>query len=94
MNNTEKFNKVKKLIKKYGGDDVRISNRKHKKYDVLYKNNWISFGDNRYEDWLDHHNPKRRINYRKRAKGLRDGKGNLTYNNPYSANYWSYNILW
>ena len=90
----DKFSKVKKLVKKYGGDDVRISKVKNKKYDVLYNGKWISFGDNRYEDWHDHHNPLRRRSYRKRAKGIKNKKGELTYKDPNSPNYWSYFTLW
>lgn len=92
MNN--KFNKVKKLVKKFGGDDVRISKRKNKKYDVLYNNKWISFGDNRYEDFLDHKDPKRRENYRKRASKITNKKGEYTNKDPNYPNYWAFNVLW
>lgn len=92
--NLSKFDKVKELVLKYGGDDLRVSKRKHKKYDVLYKGKWISYGDNRYQDFLDHQDPKRRANYRNRAGGIRNKKGELTYKIPTSPNYWSYWTLW
>lgn len=92
--NSSKFKKVKKLAKKYGAEDIRQSKRKFKKYDVLYSGKWISFGDNRYEDFLDHQDPKRRANYRKRAGGIKNKKGELTYKDPNSPNYWSYWVLW
>ena len=90
----DKLEKVKKLSKKYGATDIKISKKKNKKYDVLYNNKWISFGDNRYEDFLDHKNKLRRTNYRRRASKIKNKKGEYTYLNPNSANFWSYNTLW
>jgi hypothetical protein len=90
----DKLSIVREKAKKLGATEVKISTRKHKKYDVLYKGEWISYGDNRYQDFLDHKDPKRRANYRRRAGGIRDKEGNLTYKNPYSPNFWSYFTLW
>lgn len=53
----------------------RKSRTKNKKYDVLYKNLWISFGDKRYQHYedktplklyshLDHKDERRSENYR------------------------------
>jgi uncharacterized protein YlbG (UPF0298 family) len=81
---------------------------KYKKYSVYVldkKNNpkLIHFGDMKYQHYkdkigeykhLDHLDEKRRINYLKRAKGLKDKYGELTYNNKNSPNYWSINYLW
>jgi hypothetical protein len=85
-----------------------ISNAKNKKYAVyvLDKNNkkkLINFGDNRYEQFkdkigyysnLDHNDNKRRENYLKRAKGIKNKQNELTYKLKYSPNYWSVNYLW
>ena len=71
------------------------SNRKNKKFKVLVDNNKIiHFGDSRYEDFRQHKDNKRRINYCNRAKGIKDKNGNLTYKDKNSANYWSYHYLW
>lgn len=78
---------------------------KNKKYRVIYKGKIIDFGDLRYQHYkdntelklykhLDHLDKKRRDLYLKRAKNIVDKNGNLTYNNPYSANYYSIKYLW
>lgn len=92
--NLSKFDKVKELVKKFGGEDVRISKRKHKKYDVYYNGKWISFGDNRYEDFLDHQDPKRRDNYRNRASKIKNKYNEYTNKDPNYPNYWAFNVLW
>lgn len=43
---------------------------------------------------LDHKDRKRQQAYLKRSKGIRDGKGNLTYMNKNSSNWFSRNFLW
>ena len=68
--------------------------RKYKKYAVLTPKGYIHFGDTRYQDYRQHKDKKRRLSYLKRASKIRDKKGNLTINNPYSANYWAARYLW
>lgn len=91
---SDKLSKVKNLAFKYGAEDIKQSTRKDKKYMVLYKGKWIHFGQQGYSDFLEHKDPKRRANYRKRAKGIKDGQGRLTYKVKTSPNYWAYNVLW
>lgn len=80
------------------------STRKNKKYMVYYNNKWIHFGDIRYEhykdrtplkiySYLDHNDKQRRKNYLQRSMGIKS-KGNLTYNDPNSPNYYSIKYLW
>lgn len=81
------------------------SNHKNKKYMVFYNNKWIHFGDKRYDHYEDltplklyknqnHYDIKRRNAYLKRAKGIKDKNGNLTYLDKNSPNYYSLNFLW
>lgn len=81
------------------------SNVRGKKYSTIYNNKLINFGDSnmaQYHDstglnlysYKNHEDKKRRESYLKRAKGIRDKNGNLTYLNPNSANYYSINYLW
>ena len=81
------------------------STRKNKKYMVNYGDKWIHFGDKRYQHFMDstplklyshmdHNDYERRKNYRDRARGITNKYGELTYDNPNYANYWSYNYLW
>lgn len=80
------------------------STRKNKKYMIFYNNKWIHFGDIRYEhykdrtplklySYLDHNDKQRRKNYLQRSMGIKS-KGNLTYNDPNSPNYYSIKYLW
>ena len=43
---------------------------------------------------LDHKDKKRRQNYLLRSAAIKDGKGNLTMNNPLSGNFHARRILW
>ena len=80
------------------------STRKNKKYMVNYNNKWIHFGDTRYDQDADkalglykdqnHYDKKRRVSYLKRAKGIKDKNGKLTYLNKTSPNYYSVKYLW
>jgi len=84
--------------------DFKISTRKNKKYMVITsKGNTIHFGDKRYSQYkdsigkyssLNHGDKKRRDRYLKRAKGIRDKEGNLTWKNKESPNYYSIKYLW
>lgn len=71
------------------------SKAKNKKFSVYVikdgKPKLIHFGDSRY----DHNYSKEaREAYDKRSKGIRDGKGRLTYKDKNSANYWARKVLW
>jgi hypothetical protein len=70
------------------------SNKKDKKFMVLTNDGVIHFGDSSMDDYRQHKDKKRQENYCARAKGIKNKKGELTYNNKDSANYWSYNFLW
>lgn len=72
--------------------NIYKSNRKNKKYKVLYNGKYIHFGDSRYEDFTNHQ-LKRRAAYIARASKIRHN-GNLTINDPNSANYWAARVLW
>ena len=54
----------------------------------------IYFGDSSMEDFTQHRDKQRRLNYLNRSAGIRDKQGNLTKNNKNSPNYWSRKILW
>lgn len=86
---------LKAKAKKYGAQDLEASSRKNKKYVVTLKDGKkINFGDSRYQDYTMHHDKERRKNYRRRAAGITDKQGNLTYKDKKSANFWSYHLLW
>ena len=74
------------------------SKAKNKKFSVIImkdgKKRLINFGDTRFEDFRQHKDEKRRQSYLKRARGIKDKDGNLTYKDKNTANYWSYHYLW
>ena len=86
--------KLKRRSKLYGATDLKKSSRKNNKWMVRYNDKWIHFGNPKYEDYTQHGDKIRRENYLRRSKGIRDGKGNLTYKNKSKSNYWSRMILW
>ena len=94
MGMESKLKKVNALARALGYGPVRRSQRKHKKYVVCVNGKEVHFGHTDYEDYLDHQDPERRRRYLARAKGIRDAKGKLTWNNPKSPNFWSVNVLW
>ncbi len=65
----------------------------------------INFGDSNMEQFrdstglgvwshLDHGDKKRRQNYLRRAKGIKNKAGELTYKDKTSPNYYSVRYLW
>lgn len=83
----------------------RKSTRTGKKYDVYYNGKWIPFGDATMEQYkdstglglyshLNHNDLNRRKAYLARAKGIKNKKGELTWKDPNSSNYWAVRYLW
>lgn len=82
--------------------------RKHKKLMVNVTDGdhvkRIHFGDSRHSHYYDrsgllpqegnHLDPKRRRLFLARSGAQRDGRGELTADNPLSANYHSRRVLW
>jgi hypothetical protein len=62
--------------------------RKFKKYSILVGHKKINFGDDRYEDYTQHGDPKRKALYIQRHKKNED------WNNPLTAGWWSRYLLW
>lgn len=86
------MNKSKPLYKPFK------SKAKGKKMSVYVKKDGkkklIHFGDKSMKDYTQHKDPKRRKAYLARAKGIKNKKGQLTYKDKNSANYWSVRVLW
>jgi len=69
------------------------------KFSVYVKNDkgnskLIHFGHKDYEDFTQHKDEKRRKSYLARAKGIKNKKGELTYKDKNTKNYWSVHYLW
>ena len=91
----EEFKKLIKNAKNLGAESLDFSSRKNNKYMVtLPSGKKVHFGSPKYEDFTIHKNKDRRDKYLARAKKIKNKKGEFTYTNPESSNYWSVNLLW
>ena len=89
------FQKLSKKAKKLGAESLDYSKRKNNKYVVkLPSGKNLHFGSSQYPDYLIHKDNERKEKYLSRAKKIKNKKGELTYENPESANFWSVNLLW
>ena len=89
------FKLLTKKAKKLGAESLDYSKRKNNKYVVTLpggKN--LHFGSSQYSDFLIYKDEERKDRYLARAKKIKNKQGQLTYENPESANYWSVNLLW
>ena len=89
------FKKLQKKALSLGAKSLDYSKQKSKKYVVETESGKkINFGSIKYEDFLIHKDEERRQKYLKRTKNIKNKKGELTYNNSETANYWSRELLW
>ena len=89
------FAKLTKKALKLGAESLDYSNRKNNKYFVTLKDGKkIHFGNSKYEDYFTHGDEDRQKKYLARAKKSKNKQGELTWENPESANYWSIHLLW
>ena len=71
------------------------STAKGKKYSVYVKTDnksgvkLIHFGAIGYQDYSQHKDDKRRISYLARAKGIKNKKGELTWKDKNTSNFWA-----
>ena len=82
--------KLQRKAKRPGAKSLDYSNRKNNKYDGKK----IHFGSIKFEDYLIHKDKKRREKYLARAKKIKNKKGEFTFEDPNSANYWAVLFLW
>ena len=89
------FEKLNRKAKKLGAESLDYSKRKNNKYVVkLPGGKNLHFGSSQYPDFLIHKDEERKEKYLARAKKIKNKKGELTYENPESTNFWSVNLLW
>lgn len=82
------------------------STQNKKKYMVVTpKGKLVHFGHTDYQQYkdstrlgiyshMDHLDKKRRKDYLRRSKGIKNAQGKLTANDPESANYYARRYLW
>lgn len=88
---------------KIGKFEYFLSDRKDKKLKVKVNDKWVHFGSNleHYYDKtglldpkLNHKDKERRKNFLKRSKGIKNKKGEYTWNKPAYSNFHARTILW
>ena len=89
------FRNLTKKAQKLGAESLDYSTRKNNKYMVtLPEGKKVHFGSPKYPDYLFHKDQERRDKYLSRATKIKNRQGELTYKDPNSSNFWSYNLLW
>ena len=89
------FKRLTKDAKKLGAESLDYSTRKNNKYmATLPGGKKVHFGSTKYADFTIHKDKERRDKYLSRAMKIKNKKGELTYTNPESSNYWSVHLLW
>lgn len=74
--------------------------QKNKKYQVKVTNTstgkkkTVTWGDNRYQDYLTHNDTDRRKRFQKRFSGIKLKGGSTAANNPTSAAYYATKYNW
>lgn len=68
----------KKMVLAKKGEDVKL----------------VKFGLRGMQDYTQHRDEGRRENYLARSGGIKNKQGQLTKNDPFSANYWARKVLW
>ena len=89
------FDELISKAKDLGAESLDYSSRKNNKYMVkLPGGKKVHFGSPKYEDYTIHKDKDRRDKYLSRATKIKNKKGELTFNNPESSNFWSVHLLW
>ena len=91
----KRVQKLTRNAKKLGAESLDYSTRKNNKYmATLPGGKKIHFGSSKYPDYTIHKDKERRDKYLARATKIKNKQGELTHNNPESANYWSTKLPW
>lgn len=89
------FEMLVKKARKLGAESLNYSSRKNNKcVATLGNGKKVHFGSSAYPDFLIHEDDARRDRYLARAKKIKNKQGELTWDKPESANYWSTRLLW
>jgi len=77
-----------------GALDFGLSDRKDKKFFVLYNGRIINFGSKHGKTFIDHGNTAIRDAWFARHNKIKNKSGNYVIKLKTSPSYWSANILW
>ena len=85
---------LEKKAKKLGASEFGVSDKKEKRFYVIYQNKKINFGSRTGSTYIDHRNKIKRDAWIARHSKVRNKKGEYVINDPTSPSYWSHKILW
>ena len=77
-----------------GATEFGQSDRKNKRFYVVYDNKKINFGSPTAKTFLEHHDEKKRDAWRARHSKILNKDGHEVYKLKTSPSYWSWHILW
>jgi len=84
----------KKALSLKGVSEFGKSNRKGKRFYVIYNGKKIHFGSSIGSAYIDHHDEIKRKNWRARHSQIKNKDGVPFYKIPTSAEFYSWRILW
>lgn len=77
-----------------GALDFGISDRKDKKFYVLYNGRIINFGSKHGKTFIDHGDENKKNAWIARHSKITNKNGELVINLKTSSSYWSHKLLW
>jgi hypothetical protein len=85
---------MEQKARRLGASEFGLSDRKDKRFYVVYGNKIIHFGLKHGHTFIDHHDKIKRDNWRKRHSKIKNKRGEYVYLLKSSPSFWSYNLLW
>ena len=88
------MNELKNIALSLGATEFGESDRKNKKFYVVYDNKIIHFGSPTAKTFLEHKDEKKRDAWYARHSKILNKDGQAVINLKSSASFWSARILW
>ena len=88
---------MEQKARRLGASEFGLSDRKDKRFYVVYDNKIIHFGLKHGHTFIDHHDKIKRDNWRKRHSKIKNKKGEYVYLLKSSPSFWStcfLSVLW
>jgi hypothetical protein len=77
-----------------GATDFDVSEKKDKRFYVIYDNKNIHFGAKNGKTFIDHKDQTKKNNWYARHSKIKNKNGQYVINLKTSPSYWSANLLW
>jgi len=77
-----------------GATDLGFSDRRDKRFYVIYGNKIIHFGSKNGKTYIDHHDEAKRTAWRSRHSKIVNSEGIPFYTIKTSPEFWNWNLTW